>query len=223
MLRSLRSLAGTDVHAADGEIGRIESFHFDDHSWTVRYLVLDSGSFLRHEYLLVPPAAIAHVGLEGQHLQLAPTRKEIESGPAYEAHKPVSRQLETEVHLYYRLGFYWTHLGDPNLRNSKDLFATPVEASDGEVGEVGDFIADLDDWTLRDVVVDLGGAFRHKEVLAPVQTVARLGWDEPGVHLDLTAAQVDELKAYDSTDEVNQIADGAGDFHYYDYWGRPKH
>ena len=42
MLRSIKQLYGHLLGAADGEIGRVKNFYFDEHNWTVRYLVADT-------------------------------------------------------------------------------------------------------------------------------------------------------------------------------------
>lgn len=44
MLRSLKHLYGDTLCASDGEIGQVKDFYFDDQSWAVRYLIVDTGS-----------------------------------------------------------------------------------------------------------------------------------------------------------------------------------
>ena len=46
MLRNLNSLLGHAIHATDGEIGKIDDFYFDDARWVVRYVVVDTGTWL---------------------------------------------------------------------------------------------------------------------------------------------------------------------------------
>jgi hypothetical protein len=42
---SLDSLHGSTVRATDGEIGRVVDFLFDEESWAVRYVVVDTGDW----------------------------------------------------------------------------------------------------------------------------------------------------------------------------------
>ena len=42
MLNKATTLKGYTLHSLDGEIGRIKEFYFDDHYWTIRYLVADT-------------------------------------------------------------------------------------------------------------------------------------------------------------------------------------
>ncbi len=46
MLRKPKDLNGYKLDARDGEIGEVKEFYFDDQSWTVRYLIADTGGWL---------------------------------------------------------------------------------------------------------------------------------------------------------------------------------
>ena len=46
MLRKAKDLDGYKLDARDGEIGKVKEFYFDDQSWTVRYLIADTGGWL---------------------------------------------------------------------------------------------------------------------------------------------------------------------------------
>ena len=43
MLHSIQQRYGEKLRATDGEIGHVRDFYFDDKTWTVRYLVADTG------------------------------------------------------------------------------------------------------------------------------------------------------------------------------------
>jgi hypothetical protein len=40
MLDKVTTLKGYKLHSLDGEIGNVKEFYFDDHHWTIRYLLL---------------------------------------------------------------------------------------------------------------------------------------------------------------------------------------
>jgi hypothetical protein len=46
MLRSMNDLQGFTIGATDGDIGRVDAVYFDDTSFTVRHLVVDTGGWL---------------------------------------------------------------------------------------------------------------------------------------------------------------------------------
>ena len=46
MLTNATHLKGLEIRATDGEIGTVDQFYFDDESWAVRYLVVQTGGWL---------------------------------------------------------------------------------------------------------------------------------------------------------------------------------
>ena len=47
MLSSIKKLDGYRILASDGEVGTVAEAYFDDEQWVVRYLVVDTGTWLR--------------------------------------------------------------------------------------------------------------------------------------------------------------------------------
>ena len=43
MFHSLNALIGASIAATDGEMGTACNFIFDDRTWTIRYLVVETG------------------------------------------------------------------------------------------------------------------------------------------------------------------------------------
>ena len=46
MLRNVNDLKNVQISATDGPIGHVKDFYFDDDAWAVRYLVVDTGTWL---------------------------------------------------------------------------------------------------------------------------------------------------------------------------------
>ena len=46
MLKGAEKLTGYRLGAIDGEFGKVKDFYFDDETWTIRYLVADTGGWL---------------------------------------------------------------------------------------------------------------------------------------------------------------------------------
>ena len=55
MLRSVKQLFEYLLGAADGEVGHVNDFYFDDQNWMVRYLVADTGSWMPGRLVLIAP------------------------------------------------------------------------------------------------------------------------------------------------------------------------
>jgi uncharacterized protein YrrD len=101
MLRSLEHLEGYKVNAIDGEIGCVVDFFLDDESWTVRYLVVETGGLFERRQVLVSPSSFRQVEWSIRIVHLDLTRAVVERSPSVETDKPVSRQYRWEYHRRY--------------------------------------------------------------------------------------------------------------------------
>ena len=66
MLRNVKDLRGYAIRATDGVIGKVDDFYFDDEDWGIRYLVVDTGSWLSGRKVLISPIALGHAGWMAQ-------------------------------------------------------------------------------------------------------------------------------------------------------------
>jgi len=58
MLWKASTIHGYAIAASDGEIGRVSDFLFDDATWLIRWLVVETGSWLSGRKVLLPPSVI---------------------------------------------------------------------------------------------------------------------------------------------------------------------
>jgi hypothetical protein len=107
-----RHLKDFVVQATDGEIGTVKDIYFDDETWAVRYLVIDTGGWLGGREVLVSPYSINRTDWDEKQLDVALTKKQVENSPSIDTHQPVSRQHEAEYLSYYGYPYYW---GGPYL------------------------------------------------------------------------------------------------------------
>jgi PRC-barrel domain protein len=73
MLYKVKSLKGYRLHGLDGEIGWVKEFYFDDHHWTIRYLVADTGTWLTDRQVLISPYALDVINDKDQNIEVALT------------------------------------------------------------------------------------------------------------------------------------------------------
>jgi sporulation protein YlmC with PRC-barrel domain len=111
MLRNVNDLRGYAICATDGAIGKVDDFYFDDQDWGVRYLIVETGSWLSSRKVLISPIALGHAGWMGRQLPVALTRAQVEGSPDIDTRKPVSRQQETDYFAYYGYPYYWGGAG----------------------------------------------------------------------------------------------------------------
>jgi hypothetical protein len=126
MLEAISALKGFAIEAADGRMGTVVDFLFDDASWKVRWLVVDCGSWLKGRKVLIHPSAVSYVALEDEQFDVELTKAQVEGSPELLEHQPVSRQMESRLYDYYG----WDPLGEeaPNLVPTSGAMASPLSA-----------------------------------------------------------------------------------------------
>jgi sporulation protein YlmC with PRC-barrel domain len=229
MLNSAKTLKGYKLHSRDGEIGSVKEFYFDDHHWTVRYLVADTGSWLTGRQVLLSPYALGAVDTAGKDIVVDLTKKQIEESPALEKHKPVSRQFEESYYGYYGMPMYWGGMygwgaysfpvrdrtkwkdsapgkaaWDPNLRSTYAVTGHHIQASDGEIGHVEDFIIDSESWAIRYLVVSTRNSWPGKKILISPRWIDRVSWNETKVFVGLSRDAIKKSPEYNEAALLNR-------------------
>ena len=111
MLRSTKELEHYAIGATDGDIGHVNDFYFDDDAWVVRYLVVDTGTWLAGRTVLISPIAIRQPDWIKRSLPVAITKDQVRNSPDVDTDKPVSRQNEGQFLGYYGYLNYWGGAG----------------------------------------------------------------------------------------------------------------
>lgn len=107
MIRSIKELRGYDIAARDGEIGDIHDVFFDDHAWTTRYLVIDTGNWLPGRRVMISPQAVESIDDATKQVAVDLTKGEIKGSPGIDADAPVSRRNEIALADHFRWPRYW--------------------------------------------------------------------------------------------------------------------
>jgi len=245
MLNKAKTLTGYKLHSLDGEIGKVEEFYFDDQHWAIRYLVADTGNWLTGRQVLISPYALAAVNKEAQSIAINLTKKQIEDSPSLSSDKPVSRQFELDYYGYYGMPMYWGgsymwgaypylvrnpeqwkaspkngKTWDAHLRSTRDVRGHHIQAVDGEIGHVEDFIIDDETWAIRYFVIDTQNWWPGKKVLVSPKWIERVSWNESKVYINLSRDSIKQAPEY--TEESLLTRDYETALHqYYDrqgYW-----
>jgi PRC-barrel domain len=107
MLWNASAINGYAIAASDGAIGTVSDFLFDDSSWLVRWLVVDTGNWLSGRKVLLPTSVLGHLDHAGQKFAVRLTMQQVKDSPQIDTDRPVSRQMETSVYDYYGWSPYW--------------------------------------------------------------------------------------------------------------------
>jgi hypothetical protein len=103
----MKDLEGYTIRATDGDIGHVVDFYFEDDRWVVRYLIVETGSWLSSRKVLISPIAIGQPNWTDRVLHVSSTRERVKNSPDIDTDKPVSRQQEMRYHGYYDYPYYW--------------------------------------------------------------------------------------------------------------------
>ena len=245
MLNQANILRGYKLEARDGELGKIKEFYFDDHYWTIRYLVVDTGNWLTERQVLISPHALSAVNKDARNIAINLTKKQIEDSPPLDSDKPVSRQFEEKYYGYYSWPMYWagsyvwgaypyiphndekppqTPKGekkwDPHLRSTRAVTGYNIQAMDGEIGHVDDFIVDEETWEIRYLIIDTGNWWSGKKILISPRWIKRISWSEAKVFVDLSRATIKQSPEYSEGSPLSREyeADLHRHYNFQGYW-----
>lgn len=218
MLRSIKQLYGEKLGTAEGAIGHVKDFYFDDQKWAVRYFVVDTGAWLPGRLVLLSPLAFGHLYQDGDCLQVNLSREQIENSPPIETLKPVSRQYEEEYFRYYGWPTYWdggamggmgafpmtpppmpqagADRNDPHLRSMQAVTGYHIQTGEGTIGHVTDFMMDDQSWAIRQLIVETGHWFSGKEIVISPNHVTRISYEDSKVFVDVTKESIQHAPEY---------------------------
>ena len=221
MLYKAKTLKGYKLESHDGEMGMVREFYFDDQHWTIRYLIADTGNWLTGRQVLISPYALGAVESEEQHIVIDLSKKQIEDSPSLDTDKPVSKHFEEAYHEHYGWPVYWAgpfmwgnypyiardpekRIGatqvekawDPHLRSTYDVTGHHIQAPDGEIGHVEDFIIDDETWAIRYLIIDTRNWWPGKKVLVSPHWIERVSWDESKVFINLPRETIKQSPEY---------------------------
>jgi uncharacterized protein YrrD len=107
-LRSCKAVIGNHVHATDGDIGHVEDVLVDDHTWAIRYMVVDTSNWWGGHRVLVAPQWLAAVNWPDAKVSVDLTRFAVQHAPPYDSAAQLDRQQEQAIYEHYGHPGYWT-------------------------------------------------------------------------------------------------------------------
>ena len=264
MLFAVTGLQKCPVQAGDGRVGAVKDFLFDDQSWKLRWMVVDTGQWLPGRKILIHPSAIAPLDLALPERRGLPmmswgdtlvvsvrlTKQQIEASPKASEDEPVTKQMEAQLYDHYGSDPYWgdTYFGpnaidphsvpplvavamepqatereirpddgDPHLRSIATVNGYHVNAADGDLGHVANFLADDANWDIRYLVIATHNWWPGKHVQLAPHAVHTIDWAERHINVNVTRDQVKSSPPWDPLAMVDQI----GEKRLHDHFGWP--
>lgn len=241
MLRQSDALRRMTIQAVDGEMGRVTEFYFDDEDWTIRYLVVRTGSWLSGRDVLMQPAVVTRCDWEGHTLDVSLTREGVLGCPDASDDRPVSRQQEVEYLKYFDQPPYYMlgaevggaavaldaamraaaaeaeAAGIPpptHLRSSQEVASYRLEAADGPIGHVRCYLLDDATWQVHYLVVDTGHWWSGRQIVFAPEWVSRVSWGDRCLHVGLTRDAIRTAPPYPGASAMTPEYEAALERHY---------
>ena len=171
--------------------------------------------------MLISPYAVVAVNSDHQNTVINLTKTQIEDSPSLDSDKPVSRQFEQAYYGHYGYPRYWSgpymwgaypypvrdrdkwktttqgeKAWDPHLRSTYSVSGHHIQAADGEIGHVEDFIIDDETWAIRYLIVNTHNWWAGKKVLVSPQWIERVSWGERKVFVNLSRETIRQSPEY---------------------------
>jgi hypothetical protein len=89
--------------------------------------------------------------------------------------------------------------GDPHLRSSRAVTGHHIEARDGEIGHVEDFLVDDETWAIRYIVIGTHNWLPGKHVLLGPEWVDEIDWASSTVRVDVDRDQIKHAPEFDAS------------------------
>jgi hypothetical protein len=248
MLRNATHLKGFTIRATDGDLGTVDQLYFDDETWAIRYLTVDTGGWLGGRQVLISPISVVQTKWTARRLDVALTKKQVENSPGIDTHQPVSRQHEAAYFGYYGYPYYWggpylwgpaiypsgvavsasaaamaDRIGqesmDSHLRSTEAVTGYDIEAIDGEIGHLDGFVVDDEAWSIRYIEVATRNWWPGKKVLVSPAWIERVNWADSKVSVGLSREAIQNAPEYVESEPITREYENRLYFHY----GRPPY
>ena len=184
-----------------------------------------------------------------QQIAINLTKKQIEDSPPLDSDKPVSRQFEESFNGYYDWPLYWngpsrwgiypyierdrdiwrqlpaggtasSSAGDHHLRSTQETTGYHIQATDGEIGHVEDFVIDDETWAIRYLMINTHNFLPGRKVLISPQWIEGVSWGQSKVIVDLSRETIKRSPEYTEEFLVTREYETALHKHYtrQGYW-----
>jgi len=251
MLWNASSLKGFDISGTDGELGKVSDLLFDDQSWTTKWLVVHTGSWLFGRKVLLPLASLGKPDRDSRHVAVRMTQQQIKDSPKVDTDLPVSQHIEAHVYNYYDQNPFWrsgfspmgvppegttifaprTAMiddprydnstdalpddGDSSLRSVTEIIGYHMEATDGPIGHIEDFILDDNGWQIKYITLDTKNWLPGQRVVISPHSIRDIDWINRSIYLTIDRAKIKSSPPYDP----NMTEDGPFNDQFQKYFG----
>lgn len=107
-LRDCDEVEGYNIKAVDDSIGHVQDFVFDDDSWQISYIVIDTRDFFPGgKKVIVSISWIKSIDWNLREVKVDLPKDKIEDSPEWNPSEPMSRDFEDTLYEHFKKDKYW--------------------------------------------------------------------------------------------------------------------
>lgn len=103
---------------------------------------------------------------------------------------------------------------DPHLRSVKEVKSYYIEAADGSLGHVEDFLVEEGTWAIRYIVIDTKNWWPGKSVLISSRWIESVRWSKTKVYVGLSRKAIRSAPEFDATKKLSRDFEARLHKHY---------
>ncbi len=201
MIRSAKDMSKFDIVATDGRVGSVDDFYFDAEGWAIRYVAVDTGTWVKGDRVLISPLSVSRTEWNERQLLLSISSDEVKNRPDVDTYRPISPPRSVTS----------------DLRSASDISGYAVRATDGDLGHLDDLLFDDLSWSVRYLVVDTSNWWFGKHVLVAPRWIRQIDWDDHSVAVTVRRQRLKMAPEYDRAEHVDRQWEAA----YYRHLQQP--
>jgi hypothetical protein len=171
MMHTVGELLGSPVTATHGLVGRVLDAFFDEQSWQIRYLLVETSSAGRDRIVAFRSEAVVSIDAE-EGLR-------VEGSPAFD--------LKSSERLHC-------------LRSTRAVLDCTVAGWSGSLGTTADALFDEASWALRFLMIDASSWCPGVVVLLRPDLVQEAHWERQSLRVAITRVEVLNMSEADPTE-----------------------
>ncbi len=225
MLRDLNKIKNCVLQGTDGIIGTVADVYVNDQTWKIHYLAADTGNWLQGRHVLISTQSFVQSQMEVGSFRALVSKAQVESAPEFEIEKPISWEKEREICNYYQWSTYFPiderelSVFPGILTSANGLKDFSLQATDGEIGKIINFLIDDANWTVRYLVVDTSKWLAGRKVLISPMWHKSINWAERMMVVDLNQDQIEKSPEYDPAAPIERVYE----INLYKHYGKPHY
>lgn len=196
----LSQFIGYKVKAADGHLGTVCDFYFDESSWKVGFVAINAEKWLERD-LLISPHDMLLPDITSKTFPVKITRQQISSRITMPLQSTINQTVD--VHLNDTLTYAQERsaivmpipakenpqksltLSGHTLRRTQVVAGYVIRSLDTVLGKIFDYILEDTTWQIRYVVIRIEKSISKKHLLMDSRHLNKTGWSNGTVELNL--------------------------------------